>query len=94
MQYIFIGVFFQVQADDFVCTVCFSEAKTATYLPSSDRIGQKCALCKVILPRRAHQVIALRTDTLQHVNIKNIILERLHPVEVFNTNNYYNFFLK
>ncbi|XP_063829743.1 uncharacterized protein LOC135080779 [Ostrinia nubilalis] len=71
-----------VQPHDLICTTCWTEASQATTNSSSG--GRNCALCKVVLPprKRSHQLIALRTDTEHHVKIRNIILERLLPLQV------------
>lgn len=57
--------------------------------------GQECALCHIALGHRtrSHQVMAMRTDTQYYINIKNIIKERLLPLEVLNNNILYKYIL-
>ncbi|CAK1598068.1 unnamed protein product [Parnassius mnemosyne] len=71
-----------VQPHDLICTTCWNEASRA--ITSLSSAGRNCALCNTVLPlrTRSHQLIALRTDTQHHVNIRNIIFERLLPLQV------------
>ncbi|RVE50307.1 hypothetical protein evm_005142 [Chilo suppressalis] len=71
-----------VQVHDFLCTICWTEA--GQVVEDKSLVGRNCVLCKTELQtrKRSHQIIQLRTDTQLHVNIKNIILERLLPLQV------------
>ncbi|RVE47928.1 hypothetical protein evm_007442 [Chilo suppressalis] len=71
-----------VQAHDLLCTICWTEA--GQVVQNKSLVGRNCVLCKTELPTRtrSHQIIQLRTDTQLHVNIRNVILERLLPLQV------------
>ncbi|XP_030027897.1 uncharacterized protein LOC115445672 isoform X2 [Manduca sexta] len=71
-----------VQAHDHICTECWSNAKDT--ITASSLVGKSCVLCHVALPHRArsHHVIAMRMDTQHYKNIRNIITEKILPLEV------------